>query len=1174
MKMTKMTAFVLAIIMVVSLISANIFAAPSAVEVADVADEHIFEEHNHDHVHDDECIHEEESAADLMFQGVAGDVIGDGFVIEYVYTQCNVCRQQIVPKGSTTHNLFVDYFTYKIENGKFTATFRFYWEDCNGNGAYTAEKVQSIDFVCDTKKSQLLFVKTVGTTYAYINVVRNATAHKGGNPTCVSPATCTLCGTSYTGSHSYSSEYTQVYVDGEMHHRKLCNVAGCDSYTNDGVCSGSTPTCSEYSYCSTCKNTYGELNASNHTGSVNSNGYYSCCGSSAEPEMTSGMYVIKTPGHLEWFRDYVNSGNKSANAVLNADIDMTGVDWKPIAPTGLYYNTTNYSDKGYEGTFDGNGYVISNLSITANSGTKETYGLFGTLSGTVKRVGVKNVTFNLNEASDIRLGGIVGQMLDGSMVNQCFVLESTLEPENFVAGGIAGCNYAGTINSCYVYNTSVKANRGGYIVGDNYADGNNSDGTDRPGTITYCVTDGNSVANRGSSDTSRVNVPESAFVSGEAAYYLNLGASGWGQADNLPALVNASAVYENICGGEVFYSVVSGNYESHNIEGLVCTHCGHYETPDVVNESNAVAYNLDESYYGYYAIRTTSNMFWLADKLNTGKHAKFEAVLVQDIDLSENEWIPVTKADGASNASVLDGNGYTIRFEQNWAGEEADSSNYGLFANYNYSVIRDLTIEGMIEANTTGSVGAIAGSMYRSTVENVVSYVEVVNKSTGNVGGIAGVFGGGKNAELGHYSLIKNCAVYADVSGNGNVGGIIGHMWSGNQPCEVSGVIYSGTVKGTTIGAIAGNNGNASGNTSYFTNAYFEAPELEAVGKKGNGTIVYSNVERVTSTDLNGGYVSYILGEGWGQNLEESDSLPIPGGLAVYANLYCDGETIIYGNEKMVYEHTDEDRNCVCDECESVIPHEDKDFDGVCDGCDKILSYAVPMGSKEDESNVRYVEIDGVVTEIDEIDNKFFHEPGEENLFIEVTEKNADGEVVKTQYFYINAETAQVTKLSMDSYMHAYNQTSIRTRGTMGIRFKSHILTDSKYEETQFVIEEYGFVIATKDYLNGAELTLDTQKKVVGIGYNKNDKIDVVFEEDDEKHIFTCILKNVPVSQYKTDLVCKTYTKISVNGEVFTIYGEPVEGNVYDTAQALLAQNPDDQNLMKIISDYNDSLTA
>lgn len=50
---------------------------------------------------------------------------------------------------------------------------------------------------------------------------------------------------------------------------------------------------------------------------------------------------------------------------------------------------TSYTDVGYGGTFDGQGHVISNLTISASKvSSVGTVGIFGTVTGTVKNLGV------------------------------------------------------------------------------------------------------------------------------------------------------------------------------------------------------------------------------------------------------------------------------------------------------------------------------------------------------------------------------------------------------------------------------------------------------------------------------------------------------------------------------------------------------------------------------------------------------------------------------------------------------------------------------------------------------------------------------------------------------------------------------------------------------------------
>ena len=236
----------------------------------------------------------------------------------------------------------------------------------------------------------------------------------------------------------------------------------------------------------------------------------------------------------------------------------------------------------------------------------------------------------------------------------------------------------------------------------------------------------------------------------------------------------------------------------------------------------------------------------------------------------------------------------------------------------------------------------------------------------------------------------------------------------------------------------------------------------------------------------------------------------------------------------------------------------------------------IELGQMASEGNVRFAEINGIQYEI--TGNTYTVYSGE-NMLVEIVEKeNADNpETVKTQYFYIDAENSTATKLSMDSYMHTYNTSAIRTESPMGIRFKSHIAKLAKFEDTEFVIDEYGFVIATQSYLDGKELTLDTEKKVTGVAYNKESGTDIIFNNDnDEYSVFTAMLINIPATQYKTKLVCKTYTKITVNGEQYTVYGEPVVKSVYETAKTLLASNSVDEatknRLLEIIETVEGSI--
>lgn len=277
-------------------------------------------------------------------------------------------------------------------------------------------------------------------------------------------------------------------------------------------------------------------------------------------QLVDGYYQITNPGNLYWFAWFVNDGNYNANAVLTTDLNLGGREWYTICSTDLYYQTTAYSSAVYTGTFDGANHVISNYVVKGTTGVKCSVGLFGTAYGaTIKNLGVDNMTFQLNGATDVRAAAIVGQMLDGTLVENCYVINSDLTPGQFIVGGVAACNYAGTIRNCYTYNVKISANeRCGNLVSDIRGD---IDKNDRPGAVINCYTDAAWVTGSQKSESKPLvncqdGVAASRFASGEIAYLLSQGENGgvWGQTigtESLPVL-NGAKVYElKDCGGSV-----------------------------------------------------------------------------------------------------------------------------------------------------------------------------------------------------------------------------------------------------------------------------------------------------------------------------------------------------------------------------------------------------------------------------------------------------------------------------------------------------------------------------------------------------------------------------------------------------------------------------------------------
>ena len=134
------------------------------------------------------------------------------------------------------------------------------------------------------------------------------------------------------------------------------------------------------------------LNAIKHD-----NGVYYTTGIDAD------LYIANV-NDLKAFADSVNAGNNYSRKVvaLVADIDLEGATWTPVGVA---------SNKGFSGTFDGNGHTISDFVLSASSG-KYGAGFFGNLLGGAV---IKNVNFDsVSYAVRSNIVGVVAGYLYGS----------------------------------------------------------------------------------------------------------------------------------------------------------------------------------------------------------------------------------------------------------------------------------------------------------------------------------------------------------------------------------------------------------------------------------------------------------------------------------------------------------------------------------------------------------------------------------------------------------------------------------------------------------------------------------------------------------------------------------------------------------------------------------------
>ena len=190
----------------------------------------------------------------------------------------------------------------------------------------------------------------------------------------------------------------------------------------------------------------------------------------------AGYYAIADKEDLQAFAAKVNAGEKDINAVLTADIDMTGEDWTPIGDT----------NDGYTGTFDGNGHKISKL-VCERTGDKQVSGLFAQLmeNSVVKNLGMEDGVFT---SSTSTAGAVAAKSSLGKVIN-CW--NSGKVTAHDYAGGIVGSS-KGWIESCK-NSGAIKATwgygRSGGIAGEQVCGSNSSQQYVRT-YIKYCYNTG------------------------------------------------------------------------------------------------------------------------------------------------------------------------------------------------------------------------------------------------------------------------------------------------------------------------------------------------------------------------------------------------------------------------------------------------------------------------------------------------------------------------------------------------------------------------------------------------------------------------------------------------------------------------------------------------------------
>lgn len=155
-----------------------------------------------------------------------------------------------------------------------------HWQECSGCGYQKDVTAHSL-----TKNVNEMQHQVKCESCGYKTEWEN---HTGGTATCTAKAVCSVCGESYGELAAHVADSTYRYnADG---HWTACATCGTPM-SNQEAHTGGTADCQHKAVCDVCRQSYGEINASNHTSGTRwaqtaetHQEFYLCCGAAAGAE--------------------------------------------------------------------------------------------------------------------------------------------------------------------------------------------------------------------------------------------------------------------------------------------------------------------------------------------------------------------------------------------------------------------------------------------------------------------------------------------------------------------------------------------------------------------------------------------------------------------------------------------------------------------------------------------------------------------------------------------------------------------------------------------------------------------------------------------------------------------------------------------------------------------------
>ena len=169
-------------------------------------------------------------------------------------------------------------------------------------------------------------------------------------------------------------------------------------------------------------------------------------------------YQIATQADLEAVND-----NLSANYILVKDIYLADTTYTTAVIAPNTDTSSSFHGTPFTGKLDGNGHIISGLTIDTAGADNSYLGLFGKVSstGTISNLGLKNVSITGGDGSRY-LGGLCGYNDSGTITN-CYAAGAVTGDR--ILGGLCGGNNHGTITNCYAAGSVTGGDASIYLGG-------------------------------------------------------------------------------------------------------------------------------------------------------------------------------------------------------------------------------------------------------------------------------------------------------------------------------------------------------------------------------------------------------------------------------------------------------------------------------------------------------------------------------------------------------------------------------------------------------------------------------------------------------------------------------------------------------------------------------------